>query len=316
MKFRKFDEYLVSKNKTITTAPVEKVAEFKGTQPSKPEKEKKDKDCGGSGQIGTPYAYKSGSDAKDPNKEDKSGLAYKGDNKLKYEPKTEEAPKKVPSWPKTKMQEWLEKTKNMSTAEFAKNIKSNIQKGLDECQQPLETVKNAVKICKCNEQHVSVLVRELKRNQMFESFFNEMIQHPECYKIIANLMENEFHSKKLMKAMNELADPSSMEENPFLKKRMPEKDMLDSGEGEGEMGDEEAPEDDSEGLEGSEEDEESFDDEEAPEDLGSEEEPSEEDSEGIDALDNDSGVSPPVGDDENPHKKSGLDALLKKMRQR
>ncbi|RTK93285.1 MAG: hypothetical protein EKK64_10265 [Neisseriaceae bacterium] len=313
MKFKKFDEYLVSKNKTITTAPVEKVAEFKGTIPAKPEKEKKDKDSGGSGQVGSPYPYKSGSDAKDPNKEDKSGLAYKGDNKLKYEPKTEEAPKKVPSWPKTKMQEWLDKTKKMSTAEFAKNIKSDIQKGLDECQQPLETVKNAVKICKCNEQHISVLVRELKRNQMFESFFNEMIQHPECYKIIANLMENEFHSKKLMKAMNELADPSSIEENPFLKKKFPEKDMLDSGEGEGEdrgeeMGDEEAPED-SEELEGEEGE---MGDEEAPEDL---EEPSEDDSEGIDALDNDSGVSPPIGD-ENPHKRSGLDALLKKMRQR
>ena len=161
MKFKKFDEYLVSKNKTITTAPVEKVAEFKGEPAKKPEKEKGAKD--------NPSPYKSGEDAKNPNKEDKTGLAYKGDQKLKYEPKIEEKSKKVPSWPKTKMQEWLEKTKRMSLPEFTKNIKTEIQKGLEECQQPLDTIKDAVKICKCNEQQISVFVRELKRNQIFES---------------------------------------------------------------------------------------------------------------------------------------------------
>ena len=94
-------------------------------QEAKPAKEKKHKDAGGKGQVGEPKPYHPTATAKDPNKGKLSGgFAEKGEKSLKYKPDTDvpqkvgEGGKKKATWPKTKTQEWVDRTKDMSLAEL------------------------------------------------------------------------------------------------------------------------------------------------------------------------------------------------------
>lgn len=251
MKYMNFQEYLDRNKKLQTSAPVKKIADFEGKVDTKPAKEKKHKDAGGKGQEGEIKPYKGGTDAKDPNKGKLGdGFADKGDKKLKYEPETladksksEEGVhggKKQPSWPKTKTQEWVDRTKNMSLAEFTKSIRSEALKGLDECgcqEAPHSSIKDTVSICKCNKKNVSAFVREMKRNGLFGSLVKEMASHPEMFKALAILMErDEVYARKLAKAMNEMVAPpvgddGGMSGPPMKKKKpMPHPDDM-GGEG-------------------------------------------------------------------------------------
>jgi hypothetical protein len=181
-------------------------------------KKKKHKDAGGKGQDGEMKPYKGGTDAKDPNKGKLGdGFAHKGDAKLKYNPDTDvpakvgEGGKKQATWPKTKTQEWVDRTKNMSLAEFTKTVRAEALKGLDECacqESPHNSIKETIAVCKCNQKYVSALVREMKRNGLFGKLVKEMVDHPETFKALAILMErDEMYARKLAKAMNEMVAP-------------------------------------------------------------------------------------------------------------
>ena len=235
----KFQEYLERNKKLRTTAHVKKIADFEGKVDAKPSKEVKHKDAGGKGQDGEVKPYKSGSDAKDPNKNKmKDGFAEKGDKKLNYQPDTfngknkgeEGVPggKKAISWPKTKTQEWVDKTKRMSLSEFTKKIRGEVLDGLNECscqETPHDSIKETIDICKCNERYIPALVREMKRNGLFEKLMQEMVNHTETFDALAKFMENEVYARKLAKAMNEMvAGPMSNEDgdmNLLKKKKKP-----------------------------------------------------------------------------------------------
>ena len=218
MAHMKFQEYLDRNNKLKTSGTVKQIADFEGSIDTKPAKEKKHKDAGGKGQDGEVKPYKGGTDAKDPNKGKLGdGFAHKGDSKLKYEPdvtvpaKVGEGGKKQATWPKTKTQEWVDKTKGMSLAEFTKTVREDALKGLDECscqESPHNSIKETVAVCKCNQRNVSALVREMKRNGLFGKLVKEMVDHPETFKALAILMErDEMYARKLAKAMNEMVAP-------------------------------------------------------------------------------------------------------------
>jgi hypothetical protein len=231
MAHMKFQEYLDRNKKLTTSAPVKKIADFEGKIDTKPVKEKKHKDAGGKGQDGEIKPYKGGSDAQDPNKGKlKDGFADKGDKKLKYEPDTahdgngpgkgsEGVPggKKAATWPKTKTQEWVDRTKGMSLAEFTKTVRAEALKGLDECacqDSPHNSIKETIAVCKCNQKYVSALVREMKRNGLFGKLMKEMVNHPETFKALAILMErDEMYARKLAKAMNEMVAPPMGDEH-------------------------------------------------------------------------------------------------------
>lgn len=227
MAHMKFQEYLDRNNKLKTSGTVKQIADFEGSVDTKPAKEKKHKDAGGKGQDGEVKPYKGGTDAKDPNKGKLGdGFAQKGDAKLKYEPgdgwyggkngvsKSEEGVpggKKQATWPKTKTQEWVDRTKDMSLAEFTKTVRAEAMKGLDECacqESPHNSIKETIAVCKCNPKYVSALVREMKRNGLFGKLVKEMVDHPETFKALAILMErDEMYARKLAKAMNEMVAP-------------------------------------------------------------------------------------------------------------
>lgn len=306
MKHMKFVEYLDRNKKLKTSGTVKTVADFEGTVDSKPAKEKKHKDAGGEGQKGEAKPYKGGVDAKDPNKgKNNDGFANKGGKELEYKPKTDvpakvgEGGTKKASWPKTKMQEWLEKTKGLSLAEFTKSVRNENVKGLDECAcQPHNSIKDTVEACKCNKRQLSALVREMKRNDLFNSLFAEMVSHSESYAVLAKLMgKDESVAKKLVKALNEdVAPPMGDSLVPMKKKKpvlgddMGDTDMDSDSE---EMGDEENMDMDSE---------------EGDMDSDSEEMGDSEESEMGDDIGGDDTMMPP------PKKKKGMSNLLGAMK--
>lgn len=333
--FKQFSEYLNSKNKLQTSGKVKKIADFEGTVDKKPTKESKHKDAGGKGQDGKINPYKGGNDAKNPNKDDKGGFAHKGDSKLKYEPKTDvpakvgNGGKKSNTWPKTETQNWIDRTKGMSLAEFTKNMRTEAYKGLNECacqDAPHNSIKETVSVCKCNQRYVSSLVREMKRNGMFSKLFSEMVQHPEAYVTLAKLMEkDESYSRKLVTALNEMISPpmgGSEDSNPMngmLKKKRP----MPMGDDMGMDSEDDASQEDEEGAENPDED---FGDEENGEDgemdMGDEENPDDMDDDGEDGEDMDMGGEDLEGGDMGgsgpsmPHtkKKHGIDHLLGAMK--
>jgi hypothetical protein len=220
MSYIKFQEYLERKKKV----PVEKVPDYKGKVVSSPDNEDMHKNAGGKGQKGKQNPYKSGQDAKDPNKGKLSdGFATKGDKKLKYEPsdalyggtgnvsKSEQGVpggKKVADWPKTKTQEWVDRTKSLSLAEFTKKIREENLKGVEDFEDtPHDSIQKTVSICNRNKKYISDLVREMKRNRLFGKLMKEMMNHPETFENLTELMQNESYSHKFSKLIHEMVGP-------------------------------------------------------------------------------------------------------------
>ena len=228
MGHKTFQEYLDHKNKLQNTGKVQRVADYNGPSASKPGKEKKHKDAGGKGQTGEPKPYAGGTNAKDPNKgKNTDGFAGKGDKKLEYKPGKGELGKgaagvpggsAVKGWPKVKTQEWIDRTKGLTLAEFTKQIQKTTTKGvLEECACQggvLESVKTTADLAKVNKSVVSALVREMKRNKTFGKLVAEMLQHRETYGVIARFMENdERYARRLVRAMNEIVAPPAHNDN-------------------------------------------------------------------------------------------------------
>jgi hypothetical protein len=284
MELVSFAEYLDNNKKLKTKADTEKVADYKGKIVATPEKEKKPENAGGTGQTGKINPYKVSKDEKDPNKgRENGGLAEKGDKQLKYEPKTDVPAdftnngSKKASWPHTETQKWINNTKDMSLAEFTKKIRSESLKGMNDCpckETPTNSIKETVEICKCNNKYISSLVREIKRNGLFESLTQEIFSHKEAYNELAKIMESsEMPSIKLVNALNELVSPPIGMNAALPKKKKHHLDMpqddddsnLNLGdEEEQDFGDEDAEDDNTDDLD-------SPDSEESPDDLGGEE---------------------------------------------
>lgn len=175
MAFASFQEYLDHKNKVKNDPKIEKVADYHGPQDSKPAKEKKHKDAGGSGQVGETKGYKPSNSPVDPNKGKKNGKGFadEGDKSLKYEPgdtKTDKSAggvpggKNVSGWPKTKTQEWVDRNKGVPMSEFTKRMQQEV--GDDCSENAYATIRNVVELCQCNNKYVKNLVREMKRNDL------------------------------------------------------------------------------------------------------------------------------------------------------
>ncbi len=207
--FKSFQEYIDQNKKVVEKPKVAKVADFEGKQPTKPEKEKKSKDAGGAEQVGDVKPYSNGENAKDPNKEDKSGLVYQGDKKLVYEPNVDEKSKETKTWPKTDVSEWIDKTKNLSLAEFTKKVREES----GDCSEGIyETVRAIIEACKCSKKNVGTFVRESKRNKILESLMEEIFKLPESYQVLSALIENKFYSSKFDKMFNEMvAEPVGLD---------------------------------------------------------------------------------------------------------
>lgn len=218
MAHRSFSEYLDNKSKLQNTGKVQQIADYSGPVASKPGKEKKHKDAGGEGQVGEPKPYAGGTNAKDPNKGKLTdGFSGKGDKSLEYKPgKAGKSDKSgVPggkvvasTWNKTKTQEWIDNTKDMSLSEFTKMLQKRTSKGLAEHTAPLDIMKQAAHLANANDSAMISLIQEMKRSKAFSKFMAEALQHDATYAVLAHYMEkDERYARRLVRAMNEMIAP-------------------------------------------------------------------------------------------------------------
>lgn len=207
-----FSEYAAKAEKQ-PKPKVKVVADYDGPSPDSPPKGHTPKSSGGKGQEGKVNPYKGGKDAKDPNKGHSSdGLAHKGDKKLSHMPAathSEKVPHKVLGSYPLKASEWVEKTKDLSLAEFTRKIRDQRMAGLDgSSSKAYSAIKEALNVCKTNDSYITDVVLEMKRQELFETFLSIMVQQPESFAIVADLMENNDNfARKLMSALNEMVAP-------------------------------------------------------------------------------------------------------------
>ena len=114
------------------------------------------------------------------------GLLYKGDKKLVYEPgdyKGKETTRET--WPKSKTEQFIDDTKDLSTLDFIDNIKEKLK--LD----GVPTIRETGILVSDDENSMEALVREIKRNGGFSKLMQEVLGHQEAYSEIALLMDSD-----------------------------------------------------------------------------------------------------------------------------
>lgn len=209
MIFKNFQEYLDNKNKLVTTGVEKVVADYDGPVPTKPATPE-------GGKEQNPYLPANA--AKKPDTPE-DGFANTGDKSLVYEPDT-----KVPStpnfgtvvnndWTKTKTQEWLDRTKGMSLAEFTKTIHKQVSK-IKECKvtDRSQAIKYVAECCKGNATTRAALIREMKKSGSFKALIKDLFENSDVYPILAKLMVNEEVCQRLANAINEEVAPPAHKE--------------------------------------------------------------------------------------------------------
>jgi len=81
---------------------------------------------------------------------------------------------------------FINKTKNLSLAEFTKKIHKDVQRGMNDCgcKAPNASIRETVEACKCNKKYVETLVREMKRNGLLKNFITEAANFDEDRKSV------------------------------------------------------------------------------------------------------------------------------------
>ena len=204
MGYISFHEY-VEKNKKPQKAKTALVADYDGPKKDAPELGKKPENAGGTAQGGKVLPYKGGKDAADPNKGKlMDGLGGKLDHSKSGE--VGKPTKDLGNYP-LKTQEWIDKTKGMSLAEFTRKIRESRLAGVKSPSKTYESIKETVAVCKGNRSYVKDVVLEMKRQGVFETFFAAMASHPESFNVIAKLMESDGYARKLVMAIDEMVGP-------------------------------------------------------------------------------------------------------------
>jgi hypothetical protein len=198
---------------------------------------------------------------------DKGGFANDGDKKLVYKPKVEGTYEREQV--KTKTQEWLDTTKELSLSEFAKEIRHSALDGIDEGESPTDNIRQTVANCKMNPNLMESLLREIKRADLLEAFVVQAFQLPEAFSGLAKLMETSDEGdvicRRLVRAMNEIVGPPAhdmddeddpnpddlgdeeMGDEDMSHLNLGDEDMGDEDMGDEDMGDEDMGDEDMEG---------------------------------------------------------------------
>lgn len=289
---RTFTEYLDDKKKLVLKPKVEKVPDYEGPKPTKPDAPATSGDNWKTEvkPKGSPAPYKAAGTDPGQQKPEKNGFADMGDKDLVYEPdtwnpeKVGEGGKKVASWPKTKTEVFLQKTESLSLPAFTKYISRQINEHCG-CENkkaphvvaysvgafhpdPIQAINYVTYLANENKNLLHALVMEAKRVGCLKKIVSELLSFPETYKTLAEAMggkEGNIISGKLVRAMNEQSRRLYGEEIAppvhFDDEEEEEEEKIDNGE--------DAPHDNIEGEEDSTEDlplpeDEPVDDEEEP----------------------------------------------------
>jgi hypothetical protein len=272
-------EYIDDQGKLIEKPEAKAVADYTGPDSKAPP-----------GKNSAPY--KAANDkTKSPTFDvEKNGLGELGNNELKYEPKTDYSQTVVKSWAKT--EGFINKTKNMSLAEFTKYM-------LDECgcgavndadlpyvtayttgkfqPHPPEAIKYVVVLANKNNNILDSMVQEMKASGVLGKVLRSLLDHPESYDELTSLFgdseQGPSRCKLFAKSMNSnvqnfVKDHDSVYESVSspvgfeVEEDDEEMDMDDEDMGDEEMGDEEMMDDEEMGDEDMMDDEEMEDEDE------------------------------------------------------
>jgi hypothetical protein len=250
MPFKKFDEYFNSKGSLVTKPKVVPVADYDGPDGSKP-LSAVTKDLGMSipksvGEV-NPYVVKTKAVVPPGNK---GGLAYDGKkvtklpdgtgkegtvvknqwpNKKSNQKSAKIAAKSgVKTWPRTKTEEFIDKTKDMSISEFTQYMlkECGCQSGMDEDgggddalpmvtayttgkfhPHPPEAIKYVVALAKANPRVMDSLIHEMKRAGALDGMLGSTLDHPESFDHLTDLLgddeEGPRRSKNLVRSMDD-----------------------------------------------------------------------------------------------------------------
>jgi hypothetical protein len=223
-KLQQVKEYLNEKGKLVEPE-VDVVADYKGPDPKAPETPAK-------GEKPAPYKAPSSSSNQ---KSKETGFGDLGGKELIYNPNTDTDSKKSPyipggkavdTYPKTKTEEFIEKTKNMSIKEFTQYM-------LKECNcdemadlpmvtayspgkfhpHPPEAIKYVVALSGKNDRLLEQLVHEMKRNSVLPKLMHTLLGHPESMDELTSFFGDE---KEGMKRSNTFAKSMDGAYSSFL----------------------------------------------------------------------------------------------------
>jgi len=257
--FPTFTEYMTANGKVVQDdVPIETVPDYKGPHKASPEKSgdypyeafsgKKTKKA-----VGTPGAYQAPGHAwsleqtlRPKGEKSDGGFAKEGPKDLVYNPDT----KPGLTQPKTKMEQFLAATRDMSTPEYTKFMAERTSRGGVEYE--------AIRYIASNPIALRDLVREVRRSEQLNVLIESLLALPESYDVIVEAMaENSSYRAKLAKSFDdqliEMIGP------PFHKLDDEDEDIPTGEEDEDEEFDDESEDEEDEDELSDEEDE--FDDE-------------------------------------------------------
>jgi len=215
-------EYLDDQGKLVEKPKVRVVADYDGPDPKSPPKSKGAED-------GAPY--RPANAAEKAKKPESGGFADLGDKKLVYDPKTEGGSSKMTvlgteigsDWPKTKTENFLHATKNMSSSQFAKYMLEScacdmsnvptVSYGLNgkHHPHPSEAVRYVTAITGQNIKLMESLVFEMKAQGNLSMLLAVMLEHRDTYNALTNLLEDEefgpTRAKHFARALSEAVGP-------------------------------------------------------------------------------------------------------------
>ncbi len=203
---------------TVKTA---KVADYHGPSPSKPAKQA---ERGKGWEIGVkmkgePAPYKGVGTDPGQKKPEKGGFADEGDKDLIYEPeagivdKAGEGGSKKTTWPKskdvpkpamvkTKGESFLDKTRGMNLAEFAKHVRTGLVDSTGVVNY--EQVRNAAVLAAGNRSAMRALVIEAKKAGGLHRLVAALLDMPETYtEIVSRMSVDPSVSRQIVRAMND-----------------------------------------------------------------------------------------------------------------
>lgn len=103
---------------------------------------------------------------------------------------------------KMKVEQFLNKTKNMNDVQFTKHMLENVKQipvpkirdlyGREYVPEPAQTMKYVAHLMLTNENMMRRMIRELKRNDGFHLLMNEVLQHSETYSYLNEAAQGVF----------------------------------------------------------------------------------------------------------------------------
>lgn len=216
------NEYLNDKGKLVEKPKIELVPDYHGPDDKTPPTSK--------GQ-GKQEPYKAANSDPEAKKAEKGGMAEKGDKKLVYNPKLKVGDSKdVPDGkhighyprPQTKTESFIDKTRNLSQADFIRYMKEECGCGMSPDSidglpmvnsyasgpfhpHPPEAIKYVVVLANKNDKILKDLVHEMKRSGGMSKLMKALFDHPESYNDLAGMFGDDNdgpkHSRGFTKAM-------------------------------------------------------------------------------------------------------------------